>query len=118
LIGRAGTQKRPQSHQEGYYFQMSDAGAWAIFKSDADGKHTPLASGSTNAIGTGHWHRLGLSFDSDTITASLDGKRIKVLRDNSYHSGQLGMGITSYDIDQFDNLSIIQTGKKKAAKLN
>ena len=30
LIGRAGIQKRPQSHQQGYYFQIADTGAWTI----------------------------------------------------------------------------------------
>ncbi len=30
LIGRAGVQKRPQSHQEGYSFQVSDTGAWTL----------------------------------------------------------------------------------------
>lgn len=107
LIGRAGTQQRPQSHQQGYYFQISDGGVWTIFKSDSNGKRTTLASGSTTALGIGSWHRLGLSFNNDAITASLDGQTIKVLTDNSYHSGQLGVGITSYDTDQFDNVSIL-----------
>ncbi|MDQ2843644.1 MAG: galactosylceramidase [Acidobacteriota bacterium] len=106
LIGRAGPQKRPQSHQQGYYFQISDSGAWTIFKSDSDGKHTMLASGSTIGLGTGKWHRLGLSFNDETITATLDGQTVKVLTDNSYQSGQVGMGISGYDTDQFDNVSI------------
>ncbi len=118
LIGRAGTQKRPQSHQQGYYFQISDTGAWTVFKSDSGGKHTMLASGSTAALGTEHWHRLGLSLNDETITASLDGKTVKVLKDDSYHSGQLGMGITSYDTDQFDNLSIVPVKATKPAAVN
>ena len=117
LIGRAGTQKRPQSHQEGYYFQISDTGSWTIFKSDSKGKHATLAVGSTTAVGTGNWHRLGLSFNGEAITASLDGKTVKVLTDNSYRSGQVGMGITSYDTDQFDNVSILPV-KPKPAEVN
>ena len=111
LIARAGLQERPQSHQQGYYFRMSDAGRWTIFKSDASGKHSKLESGSTNALGTGQWHRLGLSVNGETITASLDGHTVTEIKDDSYHSGQFGMGITSYDTDQFDNVSIVPTGK-------
>jgi O-glycosyl hydrolase len=114
LIGRAGTQKRPQFKQQGYYFQIADTGAWTMFKSDAGGKRTPLASGSTDALGTGRWHRLGLSFNKEMITASVDGKNVKVLTDNSYGAGQIGMGITGYDTDQFDNLSISAPQKAEA----
>jgi hypothetical protein len=118
LIGRAGTQKRPQSHQQGYYFQISDTGAWTIFKSDSEGAHTMLASGSTDALATGRWHRLGLSFNNETITASLDGKNIKELKDGSYQSGQFGLGTTGYDTDQFDNLSIVHTHSPESAKVD
>ncbi|WP_158710383.1 NPCBM/NEW2 domain-containing protein [Streptomyces sp. NRRL F-5126] len=105
LIGRAGKQNRPQSHQQGYYFRISDTGAWTIFKSDADGKHTVLTRSATAPLGTGRWHRLGLSFSGSRITASVDGKSIGVVDDSSYSAGQGGLGLTSYDTDQFDNLS-------------
>jgi hypothetical protein len=113
LIGRAGIQKRPQSHQEGYYFQISDTGTWTIFKSDSDGKHSKLGSGSTNAPGTGQWHRLGLSVNGETISASLDSHPVAAIKDDSYHSGQFGMGVTSYDTDEFDNVSILPIRKTK-----
>jgi hypothetical protein len=117
LIGRAGTQKRPQAHQQGYYFQISDIGAWTVFKSDSEGRRTKLASGSIAAVGIGRWHRLGLSFNGDTITASVDGKNVTVLRDNSYPAGQIGMGITNYDTDQFAHLSITPIRTIKPAAL-
>ncbi len=106
LIGRAGTQNRPQSHQQGYYFQISDTGAWTILKSDADGNRTVLARASVRALGTGRWHRLGLSFNGPSITASVDRQAVGVVQDSSYTAGQVGLGLTSYDTDQFDNLSI------------
>ena len=87
LIGRAGTQKRPQSHQQGYFFQISDTGAWTIIKSDDDGKHSTLGSGSINALGIGRWHRLALSLKNERITASVDGQQICALNDNSYQAG-------------------------------
>ncbi|MGN5632338.1 NPCBM/NEW2 domain-containing protein [Streptomyces sp. AC154] len=109
LIGRAGTQNRPQSHQQGYYFQISDTGAWTLLKSDADGHRTVLTRSTTTALGTGKWHRLGLSFSGSTITASVDGKDIGVAVDSTYTTGQGGLGLTSYDTDQFDNLSFRTT---------
>lgn len=113
LIGRAGTQKRPQSHQQGYYFQISDTGAWTFFKSNSDGKHMTLASGSTSPLGIGAWHRLSLSFDNDEITASVDKKNVTTFKDSSYQAGEIGMGIIGYDADQFDNLSITSTRTNK-----
>ncbi len=106
VIGRAGTQKRPQSHQQSYLLQISDTGAWTVMKSDTSGKRTTLASGASSPLGVGRWHQLGLSFRDDSITALIDGKRLTALKDKSYPSGQVGLGLTSYDTDQFDNLSI------------
>lgn len=106
LIGRAGTQNRPQSHQQGYYFQISDTGVWTLLKSDANGVRTVLARASVAALGTGKWHKLGLSFTGPSITASVDGHAVGVVQDSSYAAGQVGLGLTSYDTDQFDNLSI------------
>ena len=105
LIGRAGTQNRPQSHQQGYFFQISDTGAWSILKSDADGKRTALMRSATTPLGTGTWHTLALSFDGPSITASVDGRKLGTVSDGSYTAGLGGLGLTSYDTDQFDNLS-------------
>jgi len=109
LIGRAGIQKRPQSHQQGYYFRVSDTGEWTLFRSNSDGKHTVLSQGSVTSLGAGSWHRLGLTFHNDQIVASLDGKRVTALTDSSYGAGQIGIGLVGYDMDQFDNLSITRT---------
>ncbi|MCF3961113.1 NPCBM/NEW2 domain-containing protein [Streptomyces fuscigenes] len=109
LIGRAGLQNRPQSHQQGYLFQISDTGVWTILKSDANGVRTVLSRSATTPLGTGTWHRLGLSFSGSTITASVDGKDVGVAHDGSYTAGQGGLGLTSYDTDQFDNLSFQKT---------
>ncbi|WP_146088273.1 NPCBM/NEW2 domain-containing protein [Actinacidiphila yanglinensis] len=112
LIGRAGTQNRPQSHQQGYFFQISDTGAWTLFKSDANGTRTTLMRSATTPLGTGRWHKLALSFSGPVITASVDGRKVGSVQDSSYTAGQGGLGLTSYDLDQFDNLSFT---KEKAA---
>ena len=106
VIGRAGIQKRPQSHQQGYYFQIADTGVWTLLKGDSKGLRTKLAGGSMHPLGIGRWHRLGLSFNNETIGISVDGKSLTSLRDGSYQAGQIGLGLTSYDTDQFDNLAI------------
>ncbi len=106
LIGRAGVQKRPQSHQEGYYFQVSDTGAWTLLKSNSKGNRTVLSYGQGAPLGIASWHRLGLTFHNDQIAASVDGNRVTALTDSSYGAGQIGIGLIGYDTDQFDNLSI------------
>ena len=109
LIGRANIQKRPQSHQQGYFLQVADTGAWTLLKSNSDGDHTPLAKGSAPPLGTGHWHRLSLSFNETQLTASVDGHDLTTVTDDSYSNGQIGLGVVGYDTDQFDNLSITRT---------
>ena len=109
LIGRADVQKRPQSHQQGYFLQADDQGAWTLLKSNSDGNRTTLASGVSMPLGTGNWHRLSLSFSGAQITASMDGHDLASVMDGSYPKGQVGLGTVGYDTDQFDNLSITKT---------
>ena len=109
LIGRAGTQNRPQSDQQGYYFQISNTGSWTLLRSDDQGNRTVLANASVPALGLHKWHQLGLSFAGSTITASVDGKAVVVISDSSYTAGQVGLGVVGYAVDQFDNLSVTPT---------
>ena len=115
LIGRAGLQKRPQANQQGYYFQIADTGSWMLYKGSSDGAQTPLAAGTTAPWGIGHWHRLGLSFDGGVLTASVDGQRVTKVQDDAYDSGQIGLGLIGYDLDQFDNISITAVQPTKTA---
>ncbi|WSQ08834.1 NPCBM/NEW2 domain-containing protein [Streptomyces sp. NBC_01231] len=113
LMGRAGDQQRPQSHQAGYFLRVADTGKWSVVKSDTSGRLTTLADGTTPALGTRSWHKLGLSFSGTTITASVDGKPVGAVDDSAYASGQAGIGVVGYQTDEFDNLSI--TPVKQAA---
>ncbi len=115
LIGRAGIQKRPQSHQQGYYFQVSNTGAWVLFKSDTNGRRVTLAYGSAENLGTHRWHRLGVSLEGYTISPNIDGKPVITLSDASYSEGQVGLGVVGYVTDQFDNLSVVQ-GNARSSK--
>jgi O-glycosyl hydrolase len=106
LIGRAGTQQRPQSHQAAYELRISDTGSWSIVRSSTAGTLTTLASGSRTALGLNSWHTLGLGFSGDTITATADGATLGTATDSAYHRGQIGFGTAGYQTDQFDNLSV------------
>ncbi len=106
LLGRAGTQARPQSHQNLYKFRVSNTGAWSIVKNYSSGTAATLASGTTGALGTGSWHTLGLTFQGAQITATVDGATAGTVTDGSFVSGQVGIGVVGYQTDQFDNLSV------------
>jgi hypothetical protein len=106
LLGRAGTQSRPQSHQAAYELRIADDGGWSIVKNTSAGTLSTLRSGSHAALGLNTWHRLGLGFSGNQITATLDGATLGTVTDTSYTSGQVGLGVVGYQTDMFDNLSV------------
>jgi len=106
LMGRANSQSRPQSHQDAYYFRVSNTGAWSIVAGDTSGALTTLASGTTTALGTNAWHTLSVTFQGNTITGAVDGHTAGSATDGRWTNGQAGIGIVGYATDQFDNLAI------------
>ncbi len=106
LLGRANSQSRPQSHQAAYELRIGDTGAWSIAKNTSSGNLTTLASGTHAGLGLNTWHTAALGFSGDQITATLDGATLGTVNDNSYGSGQVGIGVVGYQTDQFDNLSV------------
>jgi hypothetical protein len=106
VLGRAGTQNRPQSHQAAYELRIGDNGGWSIAKTTSAGVLTTLQSGSHPALGLNTWHRLGLGFSGNQITATVDGATLGTVSDASYTSGQAGLGVVGYQTDMFDNLSV------------
>ncbi|MFK0110317.1 ricin-type beta-trefoil lectin domain protein [Streptomyces sp. NPDC091217] len=106
LLGRAGTQNRPQSHQAAYELRVSDTGAWSVVRSSAAGALRTLLSGTRSALGTRFWHTLSLGFSGDRITATADGTTLGAVDDSTFGSGQVGIGVVGYQTDQFDDLSV------------
>ncbi|MEZ0088970.1 RICIN domain-containing protein [Streptacidiphilus sp. EB129] len=106
LLGRVGTQGRNNNGLNAYHLRVSDTGAWSLLKSDTSWVWTTLASGTTTALGTDSWHRLGLSFQGSSITATLDGVTLGSVTDGSYASGQVALGTAGYYGAQYSNLSI------------
>lgn len=106
LIGRAESQ---QHRVASYRLQFADSGDWQLYTEDVDGKDTTLAKG-TNTFGMNAWHRLGLRFHGDTITALLDGQALATVTDQSHTSGQVGIATGGWQRAEFDNLSVVPTG--------
>jgi O-glycosyl hydrolase len=106
LMGRANTQKRPQSKQAGYELRVSDTGAWTLAKNDINATLTTLASGTATALGLRQWHTLTLDMRGSAITARIDNRTVASVSDSTYAAGQVGFGVVGFQTNQFDNLSV------------
>jgi hypothetical protein len=107
LVGRAEAQNTNNNGLNAYHLRVSDTGAWSILRSDSTWTFTTLASGTGPALGTGAWHRLALTMQGTTISASVDGTALgSAVTDASYGSGLAGLGVLGYYGAQFANLSI------------
>jgi O-glycosyl hydrolase len=110
LLGRANTQLRPQNRQAAYQLRISNTGAWSIAKHGIDNSTTTLASGTRAALGLNSWHTVTLGFTGTQITATADGATLATVNDNSFGTGQAGLGVVGYQTDQFDNLTVTANG--------
>ncbi|GAA1171910.1 hypothetical protein F4556_006498 [Kitasatospora gansuensis] len=96
------------THVKGYWFSLSDSGAWSVTRSDfADNKLT-LASGTMpSAAGPGTWHHLALGFSGATITAAVDGTTVSTVTDTAYSAGKVALFTGGYTVgSQFANLTV------------
>lgn len=57
----------------------------------------------------GAWHRLGLRFRGEQITALLDGRVLATVQDASHTTGQVGLRVGGWQRAQFDNLRVAPT---------
>jgi hypothetical protein len=111
LIGRGNTYNHqgPQN-LNGYYFRVTDTGAWFIQSNDTRGNRRTLASGTAPALGLGRWHTLSLTVNGNTLTAAIDGSTVGGATDATWVAGQVGYGTGQGVTAQFDNLSITPVG--------
>ncbi|MFF4937324.1 ricin-type beta-trefoil lectin domain protein [Micromonospora sp. NPDC000729] len=126
LIGRGNTYNHqgPQN-LNGYYFRVTDGGAWSIRSNNTSGNWRTLASGNTAALGTGRWHNLSLTLNGSTLTAAIDGTTVGTVSDSAWVAGQIGYGTGQGVTAQFDNLAIAPgdgssgpTGEVRSASAN
>jgi hypothetical protein len=110
LLGRVGTQGKFNAGLNAYHLRLSDTGSWALLKTSAAGttswNWTTLASGTVPAVGTNTWHNLALTFQDNTITATIDGSAVATVTDTSYGAGQIGLGTAGYYPVEYSDLSI------------
>ena len=89
-----------------YVLRLSDTGAWSLIKTATKQADIVLASGTVDAPGVKHWHRLALSFSGSRITPLIDDRSISEISDTAYSKGMVGLGILNYGLVQFDNFAI------------
>jgi Glycosyl hydrolase family 59/F5/8 type C domain len=106
LLGRVESQ---QHKVAGYHLRVSDTGEWRLLSEDVGGVSTVLANGSVPALGVRTWHRLGMRFHADQVTALLDGTELATVTDDTHTSGQIGLRSGGWQPAQFDNVAVTPT---------
>jgi hypothetical protein len=111
LIARGNTYNHqgPQN-LNGYYFRVTETGAWSIRSNNTSGNWRTLASGTVAALGTGRWHTLALTVNGSTLTGAIDGSTVGQVTDGTWVAGQVGYGTGQGVTAQFDNLAITPLG--------
>ncbi|RSD11876.1 ricin-type beta-trefoil lectin domain protein [Amycolatopsis eburnea] len=111
LLGRVGSQDTGnQGAVNAYYLRISDTGAWSIQRNNTSQQVTTLRSGTTTALGTNRWHKLALGFSGSSITASVDGTVLGTVTDSTFPAGQVGIGTSTGETAQLDNLAVTGSG--------
>ncbi|MEQ4302968.1 discoidin domain-containing protein [Plantactinospora sp. B6F1] len=111
LLGRVDSQ---QHNAAGYHLRVADSGDWSLFTQDVRSRDRTLATGQVPALGTGRWHRLGLRFKGERVTALLDGRVLATVQDADHTTGQVGLRVGGWQRAQFDNLRVVPTGPRPA----
>ncbi|MEU2235514.1 ricin-type beta-trefoil lectin domain protein [Streptomyces vietnamensis] len=106
VLGRVNQQGRNNGGLNAYHLRLSDTGAWAILKTDLKWNSTTLASGTVTAPGLNSWHRIALTMQGSSLTASIDGQTVGSATDHSFTSGMAGLAVTGYQTQQFDNFAL------------
>jgi galactosylceramidase len=108
LIGRidsadvfAGDKAR---YPSGYVLRVQADGHWTLLATAYKRDEKRLAAGEIAADGT-RWHKMALSFHGNAIRASIDGKTVADLQDQTHSHGMIGIG-SGWDHTAFDNLAV------------
>lgn len=100
-----GMSQQARQFVNGYHLRITNSGSWTLFKENASGTITTLASGTTT-FGLNTWHHLSLAVKGGAIQAILDNKVLATVNDSSYLVGQVGIQVTSWINAEFDNVAI------------
>jgi O-glycosyl hydrolase len=100
----------------GYHLIVHSRGDWTLAKVSSSGAATTLASGHTT-FPAGTWHRLALMMRTLEVTASIDGRPLATVSDQTYDTGQVSLGGSAWQNVDFDNL-LVTPVHDAAAKLS
>jgi hypothetical protein len=93
-------------YPSGYILSVHTDGTWKLVSAAYKKPTVTLASGKA-AILPGEWHRFALTFRGNVISASLDGKQLAIVGDDSHAHGMVALG-TGWNKAQFDKLAVTQ----------
>ena len=108
LIGRIDSadvfQDQKARYPSGYVLRVQADGRWSLLATAYKKPEKQLAAGQT-ALDTSRWHSMELKFKGSTIHASIDGKSVANLQDQTHTHGMIGIG-SGWDHTTFDNLVV------------
>jgi hypothetical protein len=108
LIGRIDSadvfQDQKARYPSGYVLRVEADGHWSLLATAYKKPEKQLAAGQT-ALDTSRWHSMELNFQGSTIRASIDGKPVANLQDQTHTHGMIGIG-SGWDHTAFDNLVV------------
>jgi hypothetical protein len=113
----------------GVHLRVSGAGDWQLYDENLQGQDSTLCVPSDPAcagvtarpsrpvqrrtlaagrtpLTPGTWHRMGLGFSGDQVTAFLDGTRLARATSPVHASGQVGVAVSPWRQAEFDDLSV------------
>ena len=99
-----------------YSLVLQQDGTWSLMgpkqivsmvngKEEKKMQDTALATGKLDGFTPGTWHNLALSLKGGEIRASVDGKEVACVQNDSRKNGMVYL-MSSYDPNCFDNLSV------------
>ena len=88
-----------------YRLSLDKTGNWRLSY-----RGNTLASGWTFVFDASEWHSMSLTFSGNAITASIDGRQVAKVADDSAGAGMVCI-VSSYYPNMFDNISIKNSGE-------
>jgi hypothetical protein len=106
VIGRVQSIKQSNVPPLGYWLKVGHEGTWTLFRHQDE-----IARGKTR-FAANRWHRLGLKFEGNQITALVDRQVVTKVTDSTYKQGLAGFGC-GRQRSFFENFTIRPASKKE-----
>ena len=105
----AAVRKGATQTDEGYAFVIDKNGNWRLCYDDITDAANTIEQGTITPFDGNIWHNIKVVCIDSQITAYLDAKKICSVTDSRRSLGQAYFG-SSFDLNQFDNISISPAG--------